>query len=684
MPTILNVFQWSNRRAGFRLRLSVAVGALLLTTSCAARTIRTKGFEIIRSDYSPGEITRLCDQAIAEFNKQIDLTKTAYDIDKTLSDLGDKMDPLTFMAYVSTDADLRTEASACEEKSGKVHVQVFTRRDLYQKVKDTRAQKKSDRYFLTELRKKFEQSGMALSDADLATFRSWNEELTTLESQFSKNLNEDVSSVPYAESELKGVPATFIAGLQKNKDGLLIATTKSTDFLQIMENAELPETRRKMLAAYDDRAGAVNTDLLQKAVALRARIAKLLGYKTWADYTIDGRMAKNAATALGLLNDLSVKLQPRLKKDLDRLRVAKSKAEGANAGDLRAWDLRYYINQVKKQDYALDTEVLRTYFPKDHVMSEMFKIYQTLLDVRFDEVPGAEVWNSDVKLYAIKELRGQEAIGYFYVDAFPRPGKYNHAAAFSLIQGRVTSGTAGALRYAKPVSAVVANFTAPTADRPSLLTHNEVETLFHEFGHIMHQTLTRAEFGSVSGTSVARDFVEAPSQMLEGWVWDKKMLNRISGHYQDLSKKLPSEMVKQLVRSKDFNQGYHYSRQIVLGKTDLAIHMSDAPGDVNVVFRKMHADVIGVPTIDNSRFMAGFGHMMGGYDAGYYGYLWSEVYADDMFTAFEQTGLLNSSTGKRYRKYILEPGGSQDPLSLISQFLGRTPNNRAFLKKLGL
>jgi thimet oligopeptidase len=285
-----------------------------------------------------------------------------------------------------------------------------------------------------------------------------------------------------------------------------------------------------------------------------------------------------------------------------------------------------------------------------------------------------------VKKYAIREIRSNAVIGYFFTDFIPRAGKYGHAAAFTLISGR----SLGDGVYSQPVSAIVANFSPPTADRPSLLTHDEVETLFHEFGHIMHQTLTVAPYAYLSGSSTAQDFVEAPSQMLENWVWNAEQLNKISGHYKNPNRKLPAELVGKMLAAKDFNQGYHYSRQIMLGLTDLKMHMAEGPVDANAVFREVHSDTLLFPPIAGSKFMAGFGHMMGGYDAGYYGYIWSEVFAADMFTRFEAGGLENESLGRLYRDRILGQGAMQEPLELLTQFLGRAPNDQAFLKKLGL
>jgi thimet oligopeptidase len=271
-------------------------------------------------------------------------------------------------------------------------------------------------------------------------------------------------------------------------------------------------------------------------------------------------------------------------------------------------------------------------------------------------------------------------IGYFYTDFIPRPGKFRHeAAAFPLINGRMlTDG------YNKPISAIVGNFNPPSNGKPSLLNHEEVLTVFHEFGHIMHQTLTRAPYASLSGTNVAWDFVEAPSQMLDNWPWEEKIIKTLSGHYLYPSKKLPENLLKRMIEARDSQQRYfEYTRRLRLALTDMAYHTATGPVDTGAVYNKLYKDVIGVDAIEGGHAAASFSHMMdGGYDAGYYGYLWSEVYAADMFSVFQHSDPLDRKTGDRYRRTNLERGNMEDAQNLLARFLGRPSNNEAFLKKL--
>ncbi len=634
---------------------------------------------LIRVSYEPGELKTLCDKAISKFSDRLEReVKNAFDLDRVYAEVTDETTPLSFMGYVNQNEKVRAEGSQCEEKYNRALIDMFTRKNLYEVVVATPTQNPDEDRIVSEFKRNFEKNGMTLSGPDLTEYREMKSELVGVEAQFTKNLNEDTTTIELTESELTGMPAAFISRLKKAADGRYIVTTKITDYLQVMENAKSGETRRKMHSARENIAAKGNTLLLEKAVVLREKIAKKLGYKVWADYRIKGNMANNSNQVNAFLVDLKQKMKPRLVSDLAILLEAKKKLEDANAKELKAWDIRYFENQVKKTDYSLDEEVVRDYLPKETVMAGLFEVYSTLLSVKFEEIKDARVWGPEVKLYSIRDRESKQIVGYFYTDFMPREGKYGHAAAFPIILGRLLKNGS----YVQPVSAIVANFTPPANGRPSLLTHDELETVFHEFGHIMHQTLTRAPFGFLSGSAVAQDFVEAPSQMLENWVWDPMILKKVSGLYSDPKQKMPDDLIAKIVATRDFNKGYFYSRQLSLGLTDMAMHTATGPVDVNETYKRIHKDVMTFSVIDGSHFCAGFGHLMGGYDAGYYGYIWSEVFAADMFTAFQKEGLLNSTTGEKYRATILEQGDMLDAIDILAEFLDRQPNNEAFLKKL--
>lgn len=674
-------------------RQSVSLFALVVLTACpqTSQIASVDTPTLIRYDYSEGEITKLCAASIEKAKavvtsikalsekqkKDFDLTQLAFE--SAIADLNDETSPLTFMGYVSENEKLRDEAMACEESVGQFYPTLSSDKQLYLSLKIARGRNKAEKRLAEQTLISFEKNGMNLSDEKLAELISLKQKLTTLQTEFSENLNNDVSTVIFSKEELKGATETFLNRLKKTEDGRYIVTTKSTDYLQVAENVESSETRKKMLFAYQNRAAEKNTKLLEDAILLRQKIASVLGKKTWAEVQIQGRMAPSSEEVLSFLNGLKAKLSEKSRSDIAKL-LAYKKELDPKATEVNIWDLAYLSYGLKKRDYDVDAEKIAEYFPAETVVKGMFEIYSTLLGVNYEKVEDAKVWSKGVNLYKVIDGETRKVLSYFYTDTIPREGKYGHAAAFSLIFGRVKEG-----KYTLPVSSIVANFTPPAGEKPSLMTHDDVETLFHEFGHIMHQVLTRAPYASLSGTAVAQDFVEAPSQMLENWVWDSEILNRISGHYQT-GEKLPTELRNKMIAAKNFNLGYSYTRQLLYGLFDMSIHTTEGAVDVTKVFNDKHAELLGVPAIEGGHFPASFGHMMGGYDAGYYGYLWSEVYAQDMFSKFESSkvGLLDSKVGGEYRQYILQSGNMKDAGDLLKGFLGREPNADAFYKKLGI
>jgi thimet oligopeptidase len=672
------------------LKVMPLVSLILFVSASVSAGLPASTLEPIRSDYKKGEVEALCTQAIRATTSKLDaiakiqqgsFAATVLAFETITAELSDATLPLTFMGYVSTDGDVRGEGASCEEAVNQFYVEILTRKDLYVALKGAVPGSAEETRLLSETLKSFEANGLKLSDDKLAQVKALKQKLAVAESQFGTNLNNDATTVELTQAELKGLPADYVSALKKSPDGVrFVVPTRESDYSVFLPNASSAEARRKWLLGYYNRQGVANTQLLESAIALRQQIAALMGYSTWADYRTQGRMAKSARTVLDFLNSLRDKLAAGNRRDMAQLLKFKQELD-PSATAVDQWDINYLSYQLKKRDYALDTETIREYFPADVVVSGIFETYSKLLGVKFVEVTGAKTWNSDVKLYRIRDAGpGERVIGYFYTDLVPRANKYGHAAAFPLVSGRrLPDGS-----YTLPVASIVANLAAPSAGKPSLLSHDDVVTFFHEFGHIMHQTLTRAPYASLSGSTVAQDFVEAPSQMLENWPWDPGVLNTLSGHYLDHSKKLPADLLKRMVAAREFQQSYYYTRQLTLGLVDMTYHTASGPVDTAAVYDRLHAEIIGVPAILGGRFAASFGHLMGGYDAGYYGYLWSKVYAEDMFTRFDKEGVLNSATGADYRRVILEKGGMVDALDLVREFIGREPNSDAFFKSIGV
>jgi thimet oligopeptidase len=654
----------------------------------------------LRTKWTPEEISKAC----ADFEKEtddrlakmvaIDNAKRTFadsfeSMELTIGDYSDNIARVIFMGQIHPDQKVRDAASACEERAGKYTVGLSARKDLYLAMKgflenggktaklDAEAQRLVDLTMLD-----FKRNGLELSDADLKKLVEIRSKITELQTKFQKNLNEDKTSFTVKKDELEGMPEDFVkAHEDPKKPGTFTLTTKYPDYYPIMENAKREATRKKMEVAFMNKGGKEQLKLLNEAIKLRAEAAKLLGYKTHEDYIVEDRMAKTGDTVKAFLDRMRKGLEPGLAADTAKMLELKSADTGKKEKTINAWDWRYYMNQIKKRDYAIDDEVVRGYFPADKVFAGMFQVYSTLFGIEMKEVAGAEVWADGVKLYEVKDAATKKTIAKFYVDLYPREGKYGHAAEFTLSSGhKVDKG------YAIPMVALVVNFQPPQNGKPAFLAMDEVDTLFHEFGHVMHDTLTVARYRTLAGTRTALDFVEAPSQMLENWAFDPQVLALISADPADAKKPLPAELAAKLKAARKYNAGVHYSRQVFLGTFDNNIHTVTAGTKVSAddVAKKAWADVMKFPEDKGAHFAGTFGHMMGGYDGGYYGYLWSEVFAADMFTRFQKEGVLNAKVGREYRDRVIARGRMVPPDVLLKDFLGRDPNEDAFLKLTGI
>lgn len=608
---------------------------------------------------------------------------TVWALDRALATLNDDSASDQFLKYVSVSSTVRSAANDCETLLGQFGVETYAREDLYNAVKSYAAKGEKlageDARLLEKELLDFRRSGMELPKEKREQVKAIRTKLVELEASFGKNINEVKDFALFTKDELQGAPDDFIERLEK-VDGKYKVTLDYPDYFPFMENVQVGASRKVLEGKFNDRAARENLPLLKEVLALREKAAKLMGYPTHAAYVLEDRMAKDHKTVRAFYERLVKKLKPMAQEELKVLAALKYVYEGPSSdGVVHAWDYRFYDNALKRAKYEVDAQKIKEYFPADLVTEQMLAVYQRILGLKYREVPGAATWHPDVKLFEITDAAGGEPIGYFYLDLFPREGKYKHAAAFNIIQGRrLPEGG-----YQKPVSVMEANFNKATASAPSLLTHDEVETFFHEFGHIMHQTLTKGRYARFSGTSVARDFVEAPSQMLENWVWDPAVLAQLSGHYKDRTQKLPKDLLARMIAAKNVDSGLYHLRQVLFGAVDQLYH-TDPPSDTTKAYGYLMKEVSLIPMSEGTHPEASFGHLMG-YDAGYYGYLWSKVYAQDMFSKFEEAGgPLDAATGRRYRTEILEPGSRRDEMDSLKAFLGREPREDAFLKSIGL
>ena len=582
-----------------------------------------------------------------------------------------------FMAYVAEADDLRDAARDWEERLEKYLLDLSFREDLYRAISAYAAGGEAldadDARLLEHTLRDYRRNGFELPEAERAKVRALLDELVTLGVEFQKGISEWEDGVVVPRTALAGLPDAFIESLRTEEvDGetRYRVSLDYPEYFPFMGKAESPELRRELFAKEQVKGGDANVAVLEKALKARQEAAGILGYDSWAAYILEVRMAKSRDRVVEFLADLREKLTAKADADLALM------AE-ANGGPVNIWDWRYCHDRLLQSEYAIDDFEVAKYFPLDACLEGLFDVCQRLLGVRFEAVPEAPVWHEGVQAFDIYESAGGEAFGRFYMDLFPRPNTFGHAAAFTLRGGRrLPDGS-----YQKPVSAIVANFTKPTADTPSLLRHSEVDTLFHEFGHILHQTLTRATHARFSGSSTERDFVEAPSQMLEHWVWDREVLGSFTRHHET-GEPLPESLLDSMLAAKTLSSGVTTLRQLYFANLDFAYHSPGFAGDSTAVAAELH-EITAFPYTPETHFQSGWGHLFG-YDAGYYGYLWSHVFGDDMFTRFEGVGLLDPELGAEYRKKVLERGGSVDGDQLVRDFLGREPNSDAFLRGLGL
>ena len=537
--------------------------------------------------------------------------------------------------------------------------------------------------------KSFVRGGANLSDEDKALYSKWSEELSLTTLQFSKNVLAATNAYTLHvtdSADLAGLP-DFVRSMaaetaaEKGLEGwaFTLQAPSYSPFLKYSENREL---RKDIWTAYNTRAigGEFdNTEVVKKIVDLRIKIANILGYETYADYALEERMAKSKTTVNEFIKNLLEPSLPFAKKDVADV-LAYARKNGFEGDRLESWDFSYWSEKYQQAEYSLSAEELKPYFQLESCIDAVFGLATTLYGISFTELDNVPVYHEDVKVYEVKDADGSH-LALFYADFFPRASKRGGAWMTEFRGQSIENGV-----EKRPFISIVCNFTKPTADAPSLITHDELTTFLHEFGHALHGIFAQGRYGSLTGTNVSRDFVELPSQIMENWAFEPAYLNSFAKHYQT-GEAIPAELIEKIVAAKNYLAGYAQVRQLHYGYLDMAWHtLTELPAAGTVEFEKSVLDKYAVmPSVEGTAFSGSFSHIFsGGYSAGYYSYKWAEVLEADAFSLFKEQGIFNTDVAASFRENILSKGGSEDAAVLYRNFRGHDPEPQALMEKLGL
>jgi thimet oligopeptidase len=580
--------------------------------------------------------------------------------------LEDIIGPIALLNNVHTDKAVRDAADGALRDVTSFQVELFQNEALFQRVQAVEPRTPAQRQLKKDLIEAFEDSGVALPVEKRARARAIAERLTVLNQEFAKNIRENATRLTFTSEECEGLPPAYLARVPRDEHGNIVVGFDYPDFNPFMANAKHEESRRRYYLAYLNRGTPRNAEILDEIVQLRHELASFYGLSSFAEYVTRRRMAGTPAAVNAFLADVKAVVREVEERDLEELRQLKAELTGTSLSDTRLerWDVAYYSERLRDRRFSIDQEALRAYFPMPQTLEWLLMISSRLYGLRFERA-SVPVWHEDVRYYDVWDADSNSFIGGIYLDLYPRDGKFTHAAAWPV---RGVSRRAGRT----PVSVLVTNF-----DRRGL-THEEVETFFHEFGHVLHGVLSATEYNQHAGTNVERDFVEVPSQIYEEWTRRLETLETIREVCPDCAV-MDAALIDRLNAARRFGQGIAYARQHLYAAYDMVLY-GDHPGPALDVWREMEA-ATPLGFVAGTEFPGTFGHIAGGYAAGYYGYMWAEVIALDMLSAFG-TSLLNPEVGKRFRATILSRGGEASARVLVQDFLGRPVSNEAFFAEI--
>jgi len=624
---------------------------------------------------NPGQVAQACTDGLegaGQRVKTLEKRKPGLDWLKGWDELygwqEDKSGALIFLKNVSPNPDIRAAAEACELRWQDFQSTLGLNEAVYLGGKKSLGVLKDavDRRAVQVALEGFEDSGVALPAEKRPRAKELSDKLTELSQAFAKNVRDAHVRISFTEAELKGVPDSVWKDRPRDADGKVSLGVDYPSYYGVLQNADDATTRERMWRAKMGEGGADNLRILGQIEKLRLEYARLFGYPSFADFQLRRRMVENTARVSKFLDDVHGAVADEERRDIADLREAKAKQLGkpVEAVKLERWDVPYYTEHVLRERFAVDDETFRPYFPPQESLRFVMRVAEKLFNIRYDKVE-ATTWAPEVQAFAITDLATNKKIAALYVDLYPRDGKYNHAAVWPLRNASTAADRS-------PQAALVVNM-----DRKGL-TLRELETLLHEFGHSVHSDLSATRWASDGGINVQTDFAEAPSQMLEDWVYDKKVLKL----FQEVCascKPVPDELVDKARQAKDFGKGLMFARQHLYASYDLALHGPTAPEPMDTWARMEGATPLGF--VPGTMFPAGFQHVASGYGAGYYSYLWSLVVAMDMRTAFA-ADKLDPRVGARYRATVLAQGGQKLPQQLVHDFLGRDLSPQAFFDYL--
>jgi len=593
-------------------------------------------------------------------------TTLLVELDGMVRSYEDTMGPLSLLNAVHPDKAVRDAADACDLGYQTFRNSFLQNAKIYALLKQVKPADPIDERLLRDTLDAFEDAGVALSRDKQARAKRLGNEITRLGQLFDRRIRDDKTRVAFAAAELDGVPAEALKDRQRDAEGRYLFGLDYPSYDAVIENAKRGETRERMWRAFQGLGGSANLKTLQQLGQLRRAYAQLFGLESYADFSMRRRMAQNAATAQAFLGTVKDAVAQRELADIGMLREAKARdlKQDVAATTVNRWDVTYYTLSERRNRFQLDTEEFRTYFPPQASLDFVFRVAGQLFGVQFEPLK-QPLWHPDAQSFEVRDVASGKVIGSFFVDLYPREGKYNHAAVWSF-------RNASTLVQRTPAAGLVVNFNRKG------LNIDELETLLHEFGHAMHALLSNTRHASQGGTNVQLDFVEAPSQMLEDWVYDSRVL-ALFKEVCPACKPAPDDLVARASKARDFAKGIAVARQHLYASYDLALYAKDAPEPLATWQRMEGATPLG--HVKGSIFPAGFSHIATGYASGYYGYLWSLVLAEDLRTAFA-ADKLSRETGLRYREQVLSQGGQVAPAELMRRFLGRDTNSDAFFKSL--